>query len=91
MRPLGTRSGLTLIEVLVVIFVIAILTGLLLPGSHQGAAARKAMARNDLTQLVTATKAFYTDYGFYPIDPSISGRRMRFTAIPVGATTIQKW
>jgi len=68
MHPSRTRSGFTLIELLTVIAIIAILMGLLLPALNAAKnAAKKASAKNDLTQLVTATKAFYTDYGVYPI------------------------
>jgi len=74
MQPSRTRSGFTLIELLTVIAIIAILMGLLLPALNAAKnAAKKAQAKNDLTQLVTAVKAFYTDYGVYPVDPSISG------------------
>jgi type II secretory pathway pseudopilin PulG len=71
MRPSKTRGGLTIIEALVVIFVVAILLGLLIPGSRVGSAALKAQAMNDLTQICTATRAFYTDYGHYPIDQKV--------------------
>jgi prepilin-type N-terminal cleavage/methylation domain-containing protein len=71
MRPSRTRSGFTLIELLTVIAIIAILMGLLLPALNAAKnAAKKSQAKNDLTQFVTAVKAFYTDYGVYPIDPS---------------------
>jgi prepilin-type N-terminal cleavage/methylation domain-containing protein len=70
MHPSRTRSGFTLIELLTVIAIIAILMGLLLPAlSAAKNAAKKAQAKNDVTQLVTAVKAFYTDYGVYPVDP----------------------
>jgi prepilin-type N-terminal cleavage/methylation domain-containing protein len=66
------RSGFTLIELLTVIAIIAILMGLLLPALNAAKnAAKKASAKNDLTQLVTAVKAFYTDYGTYPVDPAL--------------------
>ena len=66
------RSGFTLIELLTVIAIIAILMGLLLPALNAAKnAAKKAQAKNDLTQLVTAVKAFYTDYGTYPVDPGL--------------------
>jgi len=73
MNPIRTRSGFTLIELLTVIAIIAILMGLLLPAVNAAKnAARKAQAKNDETQFVTAVKAFYTDYGTYPVDPAIT-------------------
>lgn len=73
MNPTRPRSGFTLIELLTVIAIIAILMGLLLPAlSAAKNAARRAQAKNDVTQFVTAVKAFYTDYGTYPIDPNIA-------------------
>src|ERR1700730_3659237 len=61
-------SGFTLIELLVVIAIIAILLGLLFP-AFRGIQdqAKRAQAKNDLTQMVTAVNAFYTEYGKYPL------------------------
>ena len=60
-------SGFTLIELLVVIAIIAILIGLLFPAfSAVQNQARKTQAKNDLTQIVTAVNAYYTEYGNYP-------------------------
>jgi len=60
-------KGFTLIELLVVIAIIAILLGLVFP-VFQGVQdrAKKVQAKNDLTQIVTAVNAFYTEYGRYP-------------------------
>ncbi len=64
----GAR-GFTLIELLVVITIIAILMALLFP-AFRGVQdqAKRTQAKNDLTQIVTAVNAFYTEYGQYPCD-----------------------
>src|ERR1700745_1957512 len=61
-------TGFTLIEPLIVIAIIAILIGLLFP-AFKGVQdqARRTQAKNDLTQIVTAVNAFYTEYGKYPL------------------------
>ena len=61
------KSAFTLIELLVVISIIAVLIGLAFP-AFQGVqnSAKRTQAKNDLTQLVTAVNAFYTEYGRYP-------------------------
>jgi prepilin-type N-terminal cleavage/methylation domain-containing protein len=62
------RHAFTLIELLVVIVIIAVLMGIAFPvfSSIQNQA-KKTQAKNDLTQIVTAVNAFYTEYGKYPI------------------------
>jgi len=68
------QNGFTLIELLVVIAIIAILLGLVFP-VFQGVQerAKKVQAKNDLTQIVTAVNAFYTEYGRYPLPAAASG------------------
>jgi prepilin-type N-terminal cleavage/methylation domain-containing protein len=61
-------SAFTLIELLVVIAIIAILIGLLFPAFRAVQnQARNTQAKNDLTQIVNAVNAYYTDYGRYPL------------------------
>jgi len=64
---MNRRGAFTLIELLVVIAIIAVLAGLSFPvfSSIQNTA-KKTQAKNDLTQIVTAVNAFYTEYGRYP-------------------------
>jgi len=66
-RRMTKEKGFTLIELLVVIAIIAVLLGLVFP-VFQGILerAKKVQAKNDLTQVVTAVNAFYTEYGRYP-------------------------
>lgn len=63
-----TRDGFTLIELLTVIAIIAVLMGLLFSaiGGVKDSGA-KTKAKNDLLQIVTAVKAYQTEYGKYPV------------------------
>jgi type II secretory pathway pseudopilin PulG len=61
-------AAFTLIELLVVIAIIIILAGLLFAGLRGAQEqARRTQAKNDLTQIVTAVNAYYTEYGKYPL------------------------
>jgi prepilin-type N-terminal cleavage/methylation domain-containing protein len=58
----------TLIELLVVIAIIIILAGLLYPAYNAvQSQAKRTQAKNDLTQIVNAVNAYYTEYGKYPV------------------------
>jgi type II secretory pathway pseudopilin PulG len=83
-RSLG---GWTLIELFVVMGIIGILAGLLLPAANAiYERARKAQAKNDLTQILTAVNAFYTDYGQYPTTLTTNAY-FGSGAVPSGATS----
>ena len=80
-------AAFTLIELLVVIAIIAVLLGLAFP-VFQGVLerAKKVQAKNDVTQIVTAVNAFYTEYGRYPL-PSTVTTDASATYGPGGSTT----
>src|SRR5436305_11248724 len=72
----------TLIELLVVIAIIAILIGLLFPAFRAVQnQAKQTQAKNDLTQIVNAVNAYYTDYGKYPL---VTGITTDYTYWPGG-------
>lgn len=77
-------SGFTLVELLTVIAIIAVLMGLLFPtiGAVKESA-RKAQAKNDVTQLATAVRAYYTEYGRYPTDGTSDTEIDMTTLIPI--------
>ena len=76
----GGECAFTLIELLVVIAIIAILIGLLFPAFRAVQdQAKRTQAKNDLTQIVNAVNAYYTDYGKYPLATDDS------TITPTGA------
>src|SRR5437588_12883290 len=66
--PATRAHGFTLIELIVVILVIATLAALLVPAAQRTLdRAKSAQAKNDVTQIVTAVNAYYTEYGKYPV------------------------
>jgi len=87
-----TLRAFTLVELLVVIVIVTILAGLAFPvfQSVQNQA-KKTQAKNDITQIVIAVNAFYTEYGKYPIatddTPIANTADLLYTlrAVPTGA------
>jgi hypothetical protein len=69
MLPSNMRRYFTWIKLLVLLFII-ILFRLVGAAVHPAGRSLKAEAKSDETQLVTAIKAFYTDYGYYPCEKS---------------------
>src|SRR5438552_17567069 len=79
------KAAFTLMELLLVIVIVVILVGLAFP-AFQGVLerAKKMQAKNDLTQIVTAVNAFYTEYGRYPTSATTDATA---TYGPGGSTT----
>ncbi len=75
------QRAFTLVELLTVIAIIAVLMGLLFPAVNGVRdSAKKTQATNDATQLVNAVKAFYTEYGRYPLPTGASGEDFTYDA-----------
>jgi prepilin-type N-terminal cleavage/methylation domain-containing protein len=86
--PQKHERAFTLIELLVVIAIIAILVGLLFPAFKAVQdQAKKTQAKNDLTQIVNAVNAFYTEYGKYPTSVACTTVDTPATYGPAGANT----
>ena len=71
-RSFSLTAAFTLIELLTVIAIIAILMSLLFPVVNSvKESGRKAQAKQDLMGIITAVKAYNTEYGKYPpMDPA---------------------
>ena len=80
------HDAFTLIELLVVITIIAILMALLFP-AFKGVQnqAKRTQAKNDVTQIVTAVNAFYSEYGQYPLDAGAHGSNDTLFGDPGGS------
>jgi len=72
MNKTKENKAFTLIELLVAMFIIALLTGLLLP-NFMGARerARDASRKQDLNAMKNALRVYYNDYQVYPTGTSL--------------------
>jgi prepilin-type N-terminal cleavage/methylation domain-containing protein len=78
--PRKRDTAFTLIELLVVIAILAILMSLLIPVTTSVKnAARKTQALNDIKQITSAVKSYYTEYSRYPLDSGDQGHDTTFT------------
>src|SRR5438132_10622283 len=85
------EQGFTLIELLVVIAIIAALIGLAFP-VFQGVLdrAKKVQAKNDLTQIVTAVNAVYTEDGRYPLASTVTPAKTYDTEVTSSSTVFNE-
>jgi prepilin-type N-terminal cleavage/methylation domain-containing protein len=86
MQRHSDERAFTLIELFTVMAVVAILFGLAFPAFISVMErTRKTQAKNDLTQIVTAVNAYYTEYGKYPTVSS--GADVTFTGTTPGTSS----
>jgi prepilin-type N-terminal cleavage/methylation domain-containing protein len=75
-RRTALRTGFTLIELLTVIAIIAILIALLFPAIKSALTkAETTKAQTAVTGLATAFRAYYTEYGKWPVDNTAAAIR----------------
>jgi len=89
-------SGLTIIEILVVVSIIAILVGLLLPAVHTvQKMAKETKQRAQFTSIELGLAAFKSDYGDYPPsswwNPSVPGGRQDYCGSQKLAEALLGW
>jgi prepilin-type N-terminal cleavage/methylation domain-containing protein len=86
-RSNSSRSGFTLVELLVVMGIIAILAGVLFTAAGSAIrAAQRAKAANTANQIQTAALTYYTEYSIYPV-PSTAAASTDFIIQDTDAAT----
>jgi type II secretory pathway pseudopilin PulG len=89
-------SGLTVIEILVVVSIIALLVGLLLPAVHTvQKMAKETKQKAQFTSIELALAAFKSDYGDYPPsswnNPNVAGGRTDYCGAQKLAEALLGW
>ena len=79
MTPRKREVGLTWIEVLVVLAIVAVLMGLLFPNvSSRNIGTRRTVAEMTVRNIVAALKSYHSDYGHFPeiVKPLPNGKKV---------------
>ncbi len=86
MRKLILTAGFTIVELIAVIAIISILTGLLLAGvSKVRASAKIKKAKATIEQLEVALEMYSQNYGTYPNDDGLSGGKFPGCSVLINA------
>src|SRR5271157_858574 len=73
--PRATKTGFSLIELLVVVTILSLMMALLLPAVQSAReAARRIQCANNLKQLGLGLQQYETNYGTYPPSMVLSGK-----------------
>ena len=73
-KNIGSNSGFTLIEILIVVAIIAILASVVLVGlGPTQQSGRDARRISDLHEVQTGLELYYSKYGAYPTSSSVNG------------------
>lgn len=84
------NGGMTLIEMLAVIVIIAVLLGMLFPAFNAvRTAARLAQANTEVNNLATAFKLYENEYGYWPTNVSLFDIDANIVAILSGASSTE--
>lgn len=73
MKILKNQSGFTLLELIFVIFILAVLAAIAIPNyTHSRDKAKIAAAKESLNTIIKGINMYYIDFGNYPSDSTLS-------------------